>query len=210
MGIIFDPLDDVFGNLAKIRLLRVLFWAEGEMSGREAARRAQISHVAALRPLTNLTLLGIIIRKTTGRQHLYALNPDNLLVSSIAALFRSERERVDDLFATLQQMLLGASNRIVAAYLIGSAVRGEDRPGSDLDLLVLVKDRRSAGMLTEEIAVGSSGLRDRFGVTISPIVLALSRFLEMLEDGDAFAQAAVKEGRALHGPSIERLVRGRA
>ncbi len=42
---------------------------------------------------------------------------------------------------------LGASNSITAAYLYGSHARGEARPGSDIDIAVLLEDRSGISAL---------------------------------------------------------------
>ena len=45
--------------------------------------------------------------------------------------------RWDDIIASLTTTLASTSEQIVCAYLFGSVARGEQRPGSDVDIAVL-------------------------------------------------------------------------
>lgn len=207
MGVLFEPLNEILGNQAKIRLLRALFASDAELGVREAARHAQISHVAALRPLDELALLGIVNRTVRGRQHSYRLNPDNYLYASLKILFDQERLRLKNLFDSLKR-LLKPHRVVVGAYLVGSAVRGEDKPGSDLDTLVIIRDARSADALTETLASEALLLRDKFGLRLSPVVLSRKHFAEMHRKGDAFATNAVRDARVVIGPPLDKLVHG--
>ncbi|MGQ0816032.1 MAG: nucleotidyltransferase domain-containing protein [Gemmatimonadota bacterium] len=210
MGLVFEPLDHVLGNRAKVRLLRALHASDAEMSVREAARIAQISHVAALKPLDELAFMGIVHRKLAGRQHLYRLNHDNPLNASLAELFQGERLRTDRLFERIRDIATrAAGDDLVGAYLIGSAVLGADKPGSDLDLLVLVARGGNAEDVMEEIASAAPALREELAVSLSPIVLLRSRFRTMYREQSGFAQAAVRGSRVIGGPTLQEIVRGR-
>lgn len=96
------------------------------------------------------------------------------------------REMVDRLVAELHPQRI---------YLFGSHARGDARPDSDYDLLVVVKERTDAGRELEQRAYGAMwGLRAPVD-----IVIMTDDYFEWMLDAAASLPATVeREGHLLH------------
>lgn len=183
------------------------------MSGREVARLAHAGKSMTQRVLGELTELGVVLMEQTPAQHLYRLNEEHQMVrDGLLPLFRAERQRTTDLFAELKRVLWeerGPSDeRILSAYLFGSAARGDDTPGSDLDLLVVTPDPRTAEAVHDTLSAHAPGLRTRFGVVLSPVVLDDATARRQAAGGDSFLQDAAREGRRICGAPLEDILNG--
>lgn len=77
--------------------------------------------------------------------------------------------------------------------------RGEDRPGSDLDLLVLTRTADAAEAVRERIAEQAPAWRTRFGVTVSPVVMAIDRVRSRHAAADPLLLQAARDARMIVG-----------
>lgn len=208
MGMLLRPLDAILSSQSKVRLLRALLPLEDGVSAREAARLAGVAFPPALRALADLSALGVLHRAELRTQHLYTVAHDNALVrNGLVPLFEIERERVRDVFAWLREALQAelASGAVRSVMLYGSAARGGDRPGSDLDLLVVAADDASAASAHSRLANLAPELERRFGLDLAPVVLSDARLREQLAAGDTVTVAALREGRLLAGEPLDEL-----
>jgi predicted nucleotidyltransferase len=80
-------------------------------------------------------------------------------------------------------------------YLFGSRARGEARPDSDYDLLVVVKERTDEGRDMEQRAYGAMwGLR----APVDIVVMTADYFEWMLDAAASLPATVQREGRLLH------------
>ena len=157
--------------------------------------------------------LAIVSAETTPAQHLYRLNSRHRLVrDGILPLFDAERRRVAELFAELKQILAEVSGaperRVLAASVFGSAARGDDAPGSDLDLLVLTETAEDAEAVHDLLSRHAPTLRTCFGVALSPVVMDAATARRLAADEANFLHNAIRDGRALYGEPLEDLLHG--
>jgi predicted nucleotidyltransferase len=112
------------------------------------------------------------------------MNPDHMLAPMLSGMFRREGEVRGTLEAGIAEVL-SSLRGTEAAYLFGSAARGDMRPDSDIDLAI-----ETAGDAPEDIP-GLDALAGRFGNHIN--VIRLRR------RGARGLRAAIeREGRPLH------------
>src|SRR3989338_6184182 len=99
----------------------------------------------ALRQLHQATVLRL---QKAGTHFLYSINDDHDLVRELLKpLFQREASTYARLCTRLRHRLdAGLRVHIVSMAVYGSVARGEERPASDIDLVVLVKSER-AGVL---------------------------------------------------------------
>jgi predicted nucleotidyltransferase len=199
-----SALDHILGTTAKVRLLRALLPLETPASGREAERLGNVSHRSASRALDDLVALGILRRTTTPGTHLYQANRENDLVPFLEALFRGEATRLASLREEIEAALVATDleGTVTSVVLFGSAARGDARPESDLDLLVLVEDRLQSEAASDFLAAISNRLRSRYGARASVLVLSVAEARRRLEAGDALMQNVVHDGRNLFGTPV--------
>ena len=88
------PLDEVLRTRTHLRLLRalVLLGDNVNLTGRDAARNAGVSHSRAVAALQELRHLGVVRAHRGATWNIYELNPDSPLAPTLRALFEQERQ----------------------------------------------------------------------------------------------------------------------
>jgi len=167
-----EPLDDALQSRSYVRVLRTLFrLPEGlSVSGREVARRSSISHPTATSVLESLAIQGVVLVHRSLRLDQYELNRHHALVEKLTPLFEWERQVRDQVVASLRSQLERAAPWISAAFLFGSAVRGEMTLDSDVDLAVVVSESRRVAETELALQEIADVVRQRFGVRLEGIV----------------------------------------
>jgi predicted nucleotidyltransferase len=211
MGFFFTPLDQVMSSAGKVRLLRALSATGSPVSGREAADAAGIAVQPAQRALAELVTMGVVRREQTRSQHLYTLNRENYLVQSLTPLFRVEEERVARVFAELGRLGTGElRSRIEGLYLYGSAARGEDRIGSDFDVLAVAATAGDVNRVHEALAEHAEQLYTRHGLRLSAVVIDQDKLRTMHDDGDPLIRELSRDNRRITGKRLELVIHGHA
>ncbi len=204
-------LDAVLGTTTMVRILRTLFPLGSAATGNEARGLARVRSVRATYAAPDeLTSLGILLREETRGPHLYRVNRDHHLAEPLAALFAAESRRVGEIRTALQFALetSGHLASVVSMVLYGSNARGEARPASDLDVLVVTRDPTAVRPVQDALLDASEQLGRRFGIELSAYVLAEARVRDRYRDGDPLMLTLETEGRELHGTPFPDLVRG--
>jgi predicted nucleotidyltransferase len=79
------------------------------------------------------------LRGGTGKVRLYRINQRHPLAAPLDALFGAEEVR----YARIREAVSSAASEVkpavLAAWIYGSVARGEDRPGSDLDMAIIAR-----------------------------------------------------------------------
>jgi len=161
-------LGHILGAKSKVAALRVLFNSKIGFSGSSVARRAGMGLLAIQNALADLEGLGLVEVERGSVEHRYRLNFKHYLVGQgLRALFEAERGMAKALVHDLHTLLEG---RVLSAGLFGSFARGEAKPGSDIDLLVIVetlKERERVGALLSD---ESRSLTGRYGLPLQPVI----------------------------------------
>jgi len=98
-----NPLNELLGTQARVRLLRVLAnEVDGSLTTLNAAEHAGLTIPGAHKALKRLVQSGFVIRVGGGRKHQYELCRSDKLVSAIAELFQSEKKRYEDLLSAIK------------------------------------------------------------------------------------------------------------
>lgn len=215
MTTLFQPLDHALGTRSKVRILRVLLAREDGLSGREVARQADVSSRTALQALEDLGDLGLVHREISPAEHRFSVNRRHVLVTQgLEGLFATERRAVDEVFDRLKaecsRLTQETAARIRAAWLFGSAMRGEDRPASDLDLVVVTEGDGGTSELRAELADVREELAQEFGLDLSPVVLSVDRIREMDAKRASLARAVREDARRIFGSSVHEVLGGPA
>jgi predicted nucleotidyltransferase len=205
---LFRSLDAALGSTTKIRILRALMPLRSPVSGNEARMLAGVRSKNGMQAaLNDLTDLGVLEREQTGRIRLFHINRDHDLIPHLQALFESEAQRIIRLRQALEEILTGGAVRehTLSIILFGSNARGDARPGSDVDLLVVTVPGQ-ADHVQEALISATPDLQRRFGLRISPYALPRERVRERFQDGDPLMQNVHSEGRTLYGAHFQEIV----
>jgi len=198
-----NALDDILGSTLKIRILRILCKNAHISTGRELARLAGYSHTQTNSALAELEMNGLVIKRHLGNANAYSLNEDNLLVSRIIIpAFKIEERLIQDL---ANQFSEGMGKDLVSIILFGSTARGEEGAGSDIDLILVVKDGTDLDKLDEKVSEISLESAASFGGLISPILLTEAEYANKKRSKNAFWRTVMQEGIELTPKELEEV-----
>ncbi len=131
-------LDQIFGNRVSWLVLNFfLNNPSGEFYEREIQQKVGAARASIRKWLYALDQLGFISTSRRGRLKLHRLNRENPLVKQLKVL---------SVMRELLPKLEGCKGQ-GEIYLYGSAARGEGLEDSDLDLLVIGRERKGTGNL---------------------------------------------------------------
>lgn len=184
----------VFGRSELRRdILRYLFsGVEREAHPSELARILDYTPQAVARELRRLEDLGIVASEQVGRALRYRIATSSPLFPEIEGLVA----KTIGLEAVLRRALDGLPG-VEEAFIFGSHARGDERPDSDVDLLVVGEPDPAA--LTDRLA----GAERRTGRDVNVVTYAPEELRRLQEAGDPFVEDV------LSGPRIV-LIEGKA
>lgn len=197
-----NPLDDIMSSPAKIAVLRVVSRVNSPLSGREIIRRAGVAYGPGWRALQALVASGVLSKQQHGRVNTYAVRDPALpLIQRLRDLFGDEDRRTREAVAELAERVPEA----VSTALFGSEARGEARPGSDTDLLVVVACKGEE--VEARIRDACLDLAERHSLALSWYVVDLDDLREWDATGHQFWRNVLRDSIWLQGDSAEVLRR---
>jgi predicted nucleotidyltransferase len=197
-----DPLDDILSSRGKVAVLRVICGVAVPLAGREIARRASLGSGHTSRILRDLTASGLLLCRDQGRANTYEFaDPESSITRRLRELFAAEIERRHAVVEGVSKEVPG----IVSLILFGSEARGEAKPGSDTDLLIVVE--RKTERLEGHIGEVCTRLSSEHQLDLTWLVADLKQLREWHAEGSEFWGNVRAEGVALMGRPVERLVR---
>lgn len=123
----------LFGRVRR-NVLGVLFSHPDErFYVREVARAAEAAPGAVQRELVGLAEAGILVRSARGNQVYYQANRQCPIFAELVGLVA----KTIGIPGVLRSALLPLAPQIAIAFIYGSAARGEMKPASDIDLLII-------------------------------------------------------------------------
>ncbi len=166
-------------------LSALLLHPERALHVRELARVAQTSPGSLHRDLRALADLGLLIRQDVGRQVTYQANAQSPVFSDLAGLLRKTAGLAD----VLREALAPLGERVQLAFVYGSMADGTDRPGSDVDVMVL----GDAGFADVTLALTDTA--QALGREVNPTPMSPADFARRWADGDGFARSVATGAR---------------
>ncbi|MHB8894613.1 MAG: nucleotidyltransferase domain-containing protein [Candidatus Geothermincolia bacterium] len=169
-----EPLNDILGNKVQLKLLRVLVRTKGSFTGRELGRLVGHSQNQTSLALQELERNGLVVWQSAGRSHLYSVDSENILITDfLEAGFRLE----DDLLERLADVFFHEVGKDVTfIVLFGSVAKAEERPNSDIDLVIVIKDKADLKTAEANVAEASAKVARRFGNQAMPIIVKKSDY----------------------------------
>ena len=163
-------LETLLGSVVKIKILRALFRFQTKIfTSRELAVNIKVSHTGVLKSLEDLRGMNIIKTENHGRSNLISLNKESLLYNELNKLFNFESETLNHLKEEIKKILPNAKSIV----LFGSIPQGMERSNSDIDILIIAKNK--AGII-DIIAKKQESFSKLFGNTISVHIMAEGEF----------------------------------
>jgi predicted nucleotidyltransferase/DNA-binding HxlR family transcriptional regulator len=175
----------LLGRTRSAVLSTLLLHPEDSLHVHELARRTGASAGSLHRELRTLAGLGVLLRQEVGHQVHYRANPSSPVFAELAGLLRKTAGLAD----VLRNALLPLGKKVALAFVFGSVAAGSERPGSDMDLMVL----GSASFA--DLARAFAPAHEALGREINPTVMAPRDFARKLAAGDGFALSVGKGPR---------------
>jgi hypothetical protein len=98
-----NPLNQILGTEAQVRLLRVLAnEVDGPLTAPNAAELAGLTIPGTHKALKRLLQSGFVVHVGAGRKHQYELRRSDKLVKAVLMLFQSENERYEALLSAIK------------------------------------------------------------------------------------------------------------
>lgn len=118
---------------ARLAVLQWLADAENGLHLRELERRSDLNKHGLARELHALREAGVLVSTQVGNQIIYRLNPECPIYDELRSIIR----KTVGLAGVLRETLQPFADRIELAYVYGSFAKGEVRPDSDVDLMIV-------------------------------------------------------------------------
>jgi predicted nucleotidyltransferase len=172
-------LGDALFTPVQQRVLGLLF---GQPTRRfqssELIRLASSGTGAVHRLLTRLVEAGLVTTERVGNQTHYQANVASPVFAELAGLVRKSV----GLALPLREALAPLAEHVTAAFVYGSVARGEEKAGSDVDLMVIAKGL-DYPMLFETL----QGAEQQLGRPVNPTLMTPAEWKRKRAQSDGFA-----------------------
>lgn len=200
----YSLIEDVFAGRSRLAILRCLHGSPGALTGREVARRSGFSHQQAHVALRALASTGVVESVAAGPARLFRLNRKHWLVPGVIdAVFGAEKKW---LACLLREASSGLPASVRSLVLFGSAARGSLRPGSDIDLLTLVRRAGDKKAVLDFFSGRSAAILERYRLPLAPVVLTVDEFRALYRAKDDFARTVLKTGSVVKGELLTEIL----
>ena len=136
------------------------------------------------RELARLEAAAIVTVRRVGNQKHYQANHDNPIFPELRGIVMKTFGVADVLRASLQALL----STIEVAFVYGSLAKGQERAGSDIDLLVVGAVGSNAALLEALSPAGA-----QLGRTVNPTLYTADEFAQRVEDGKSFIMRVLEQ-----------------
>ncbi len=196
---LFQNLEMAVTSPLRYRIAKLLIdQPEKEFTGREIARLLRVSHSGVQKAIRPLVEAGLAYEKRIGKSNVYWANKDSYLFKTFHRWFSAEDRIQQEVIETLQSKL---EDIVVSATVFGSFAKGSAGPSSDLDLLIVARDRAEAEKRLASLAVVFAR---RYGIRISPKVVSESELKR--KASLPYVKAAMTEGVLIAGKPLGRVL----
>jgi predicted nucleotidyltransferase len=196
------PLTHVLASAGNVRVLRLLAAHGSPLSVSQLARDAGMTPVGVRAALASLVRQGVVTTFGQAHAQLYALNPAHAMATPLKVLFAQEQAHWQSLLNGLRDVFTRLRS-VKAAWLYGSTSRGEDAPGSDIDIAVAVDRDDSATV--DGVRETLHALEDEYQVRVSVVGLSTDSIVARA-DGDAWWANLARDAQVLKGSAPERFL----
>jgi predicted nucleotidyltransferase len=177
-----DRLPELLSSRARSEIFRLLFnGSQEELHGREIQRRSGLNDSTIRQELTKLIRMDLIWRRKESNRVYYRAKTENPLYPEIRNLVLKTSGLADVLRVALRD------ERIRIAFVFGSVAAGEEKAGSDIDLMVI------GNLGLRDLSRLLFGVTDKVGREINPHVVNEKEFRRRIKSSDHFLSTIMRE-----------------
>lgn len=192
-------VEDLLGSRSRISVLRVLLGVSVPLNASQIAARAKLSHVAAASVLSDFASMGVVLSSPAGRATVHWLNRESVYVQNmLEPLFQAERNVPEDV---VDDLAWAFQDETISVVLFGSYARGDQTPGSDVDVALVAADPDKKSALESLIAAHASEFRGRFGASLSALTYSSEEAEALWDTSPNLAHSLCRDGIVVSGSS---------
>lgn len=181
-----EALHRLLGSQARARVLACLLLPGAAPAHlREIARRCGLHHSAARRELKLLESLGLVEAERIGTSLRYHVVAGAPLLEPLRSLVREAVGVVPLLRVALDV------DSVKFSFVYGSVAAGEDRPGSDVDVMII------GDMGDAELSEALDGVAKETGREITPVTYRPREFRRALREGNSFVTSVLRKPKIM-------------
>ncbi|MBL7158602.1 MAG: ArsR family transcriptional regulator [Candidatus Omnitrophica bacterium] len=204
---IHNKLDELLKNSSKVKILRFLFSEKDEHTGRAIARAINMSVSSTYENLQNLKEEGLISLRKKGNSILYSIRLENQIVRKLLnPLFKQEQSIFTDIISLIKKSLSKNTLKISSIAFFGSVVRKEETVKSDIDLLVVAKNRQAKTEITKALDSLNQDIAKKYGAAISPYLVTKEELKNKYISKKAIVKSILENNQLILGEPIERII----
>ena len=187
-----NALENIAGSRAKARIIGTMAaFPSRKWTGRALALQSGFSQPRAWRVLHELSEQGIVSFERAGNSEIWAFNEMHLFAEDLKRFAGAKQALLDSLLRAVKtEVGLARLDRVI---LFGSVARGDELPGSDIDILVVFRLARDEQQIRAGFAKVEFKLERMTGNAPRAIFYSEREF-EAKRRRDAFIMEAVRDG----------------
>lgn len=164
-------LDELLGSRAKVKVLRSLFlYPWKSTTPLQIAKSTKgTSRTPVLLAVKQLEATGILTLESHGHAYLVKLNQNNAAYPALETLFQAEGKSWATFHSELKRLVPRQARSCV---LFGSVLEGEEKQGSDIDLLLILHNNIPKGEVQSTLPT----FMEAYGMPLSWYVLTEKEF----------------------------------
>ena|SRR3989344_7947194 len=164
-------LENLFGSKVKIKLIRTLYkFKDRSFTLSELSRYSGITRQGIIKALDDLSGMNIIKLERIGNSIVIRLNR-NEFTNKILKIYELEEDTLNELIEVLKSYF--KDKNIISLALFGSIAKGEENFNSDIDLLIITKNKKLASKISEKCNLK---MINKFGNVLMPYILNKDEF----------------------------------
>lgn len=183
-------------------LLATLVRLEGAVTMRELSRQANVSSSRAAEIIQELINAGLVEQQAAGNAILVSLNRHHLAARGVIALAEIRKQLIENLKTDLQSW-----SSLSAAWLFGSAARGDGNSLSDIDLLLITTGEVDSEEWTRNTSRLTNHVRKWTGNAIQLVEHTEASFRDLLRAKNSLILAIRNDGIALTANASQVITR---
>ena len=191
---LYNPLDEVLGTRALVRVIRVLVTHDGSLAVSEIARRSRLTLPSVRTALRRLLDLEVVTAIGASRSMVCGLRSDHPLVPTLVRLFGAEQEQADAVLRAVREAAGKLDPPPLAVWLCDRVPRSNDLVSSDIDIALLTtvsEPSAQAEALRAAVARSCAARGQRVSVTAVALVDMRRAAIEKAPLWETFQRDAV-------------------
>ena len=173
----------LFGAYRRDALALLLLHPELSLHVREIGRLTGKAPGTLLRELKQLADAGVLSRKPVGNQVQFQANSACPIFEDLRNILKKTAGIAD----VVREALEPLADKVQVAFVYGSIARGDERAGSDLDVMILGEVKFA------EVVLALAGARETLRREINPNLYPMREFRKKVASGDPFLKRVLTD-----------------